>query len=319
MQIFEKFYKARDTTDIYDNSRQLIINSCGYEKFEYYNNSHARENGRKDYQIIYFVNGKGVFKFEGIEKEVNKGSIVVFVPGQPQFYNYNYRDNTENYFVHFTGYAAGEHLSHSGFFNGYRKGQDCTESYYIAGSNPHPACFIGIHEDCINLFKTMILEMQLREPYFEARISAALAELIAVMGRHREYCNNNELRKPDEGIKKVVEEMYRKYNQNFPVEYYAGISNLSLFWFSHKFREVTGMTPTGYIRQIRLDRAKYLLSNTSLNVNEIAYETGYQNTTYFSFLFRNITGMSPICYRKIMIDKRGVQSGDQVSAKDVDQ
>ncbi|UKI35456.1 MAG: helix-turn-helix domain-containing protein [Clostridiales bacterium] len=47
------------------------------------------------------------------------------------------------------------------------------------------------------------------------------------------------------------------------------------------FKEVTNLTPHGYLTKIRLDKACYLLSNTNLNVSEISDMTGFADPLLF--------------------------------------
>ena len=50
---------------------------------------------------------------------------------------------------------------------------------------------------------------------------------------------------------------------------------------------------TGFIHAVRLQKAKDLLQNTDLNVNEVAYEVGYKDPSYFSRKFTETYGMNP--------------------------
>ncbi len=60
-----------------------------------------------------------------------------------------------------------------------------------------------------------------------------------------------------------------------------------------KLKALTGKSITLYIRSYRLQRAKYLLETTDLNVSEIAYDVGYSNLSYFSRSFQEEFGCSP--------------------------
>lgn len=48
----------------------------------------------------------------------------------------------------------------------------------------------------------------------------------------------------------------------------------------------------------RIDQAKVLLGGTTRNVTEIAYETGFQDSNYFSTIFQKEEGVSPRAYRQ---------------------
>lgn len=69
--------------------------------------------------------------------------------------------------------------------------------------------------------------------------------------------------------------------------------------FRHIFKEVTGITPSGYLLEQRLSRAKELLETTELPVAEIARQTGFSSQQYFINFFRAHVGASPARYRHI--------------------
>jgi len=60
------------------------------------------------------------------------------------------------------------------------------------------------------------------------------------------------------------------------------------------------MTPSEFIRHIRLKQATQLLANTGLTVNEIFYQTGFNNQSYFFREFKKHYGCSPNEYRSRM-------------------
>jgi len=68
---------------------------------------------------------------------------------------------------------------------------------------------------------------------------------------------------------------------------------LSRRHFHRRIKELTGLTPGGYIRMMRLERAAQLLEQRAGNVSEIAYRVGFQDPDYFSRLFKPAYGVSP--------------------------
>ena len=68
--------------------------------------------------------------------------------------------------------------------------------------------------------------------------------------------------------------------------------------FRRIFKEYTGFSPAKYIQEVRMNRVKEALTNSSLPVKQIAFEAGYENEDYFFTAFRRITGMTPLAYRE---------------------
>ncbi|MCU0376916.1 MAG: ATP-binding protein [Bacteroidales bacterium] len=65
-----------------------------------------------------------------------------------------------------------------------------------------------------------------------------------------------------------------------------------------KFRSLTNMAITEYMRYLRLQRAKQMLNETTLTVAETAYRTGFKNVSHFSRVFKREFGENPSTVRK---------------------
>jgi two-component system response regulator YesN len=78
--------------------------------------------------------------------------------------------------------------------------------------------------------------------------------------------------------------------------------NMSSSYFSQCFKEIIGKTYTEYLRDIRMERAKDYLRNTTKTIQWIAEQVGYNDEKYFSRLFREHVGLLPSEYRQREID-----------------
>ncbi|MER6441594.1 AraC family transcriptional regulator [Streptomyces sp. NPDC001185] len=86
----------------------------------------------------------------------------------------------------------------------------------------------------------------------------------------------------------------------------AGMSRSA---FAALFKERTGNTPLGYVTTWRIYRAKVLLRETQLSVQEIAFRVGYETGTALSRAFSKREGVSPGTWRKTTGLSRGGVSG----------
>ena len=73
---------------------------------------------------------------------------------------------------------------------------------------------------------------------------------------------------------------------------------MSRSYFSQCFHEICGCSFVDYLRRVRVEKAKKYLSHTSLSLQQIAEQTGYDDEKYFNRVFRKSTGMLPSEYRK---------------------
>lgn len=78
----------------------------------------------------------------------------------------------------------------------------------------------------------------------------------------------------------------------------AALKHYDVFWLSKEIKKQTGFTYSELIQQKRINQACYLLTNTPMNVNDIANAVGYENISYFHRLFKKALNMSPYEYRK---------------------
>jgi two-component system response regulator YesN len=74
--------------------------------------------------------------------------------------------------------------------------------------------------------------------------------------------------------------------------------NISKSYLCKLFKNKTGENVNDYIQKIRIGKAKKLLAQGNLIVNEIASRVGYENTSYFIKIFKQNTGMTPYDYKK---------------------
>ena len=96
----------------------------------------------------------------------------------------------------------------------------------------------------------------------------------------------------------LQEIMEPNYTFNLSLSEYARMAQRSLASFKREFIEIYHTTPGKWLTRKRLEYAQMLLDNSSKNVNEIAYESGFENATHFSRIFKEKFGLPPLQYRK---------------------
>lgn len=78
----------------------------------------------------------------------------------------------------------------------------------------------------------------------------------------------------------------------------ADIGGFNASYLSRLFKQKYGIALTDYVCQKRIERAKNLLTQTELQIQEVARRAGYLSSHSFARTFRNVTGMSPAEYRE---------------------
>jgi AraC-like DNA-binding protein len=108
------------------------------------------------------------------------------------------------------------------------------------------------------------------------------------------------------GIACAMNYVDEHFSEPLTLEVLAKQAAMGLSKFTATFKTHTGLSAACYVRRIRMDKAMYLLKNTSVPLWDIAWMVGYKHQARFSTLFREKFGVSPGEFRKQ--DNRGKHS-----------
>lgn len=110
---------------------------------------------------------------------------------------------------------------------------------------------------------------------------------------------NNDLLTKLEGLLSHYFNSGQALTQGLPtVEWMAGELHLSPHYLSDLLRNATGQNAQQHIQNKLIEKAKEILSTTTLSVGEIAYQLGFQYPQSFNKLFKNKTSFSPLQFRE---------------------
>ena len=87
------------------------------------------------------------------------------------------------------------------------------------------------------------------------------------------------------------------YDEDVSLTRLAEHVHVNAAYLSRMFKQATGENLADTIRQVRLDKARELLSRPDLRIHEVSSRLGFQTPAYFSYFFRKNTGMTPREYR----------------------
>lgn len=274
-------YLNNTTQDIKDKSKPLIVTSCGtYHLYTRPKLPTWRPRGRRDFQLLYIASGKAHFHFDGNEQIVTAGHMVLYRPKEPQKYEYYGEDQTEVYWVHFTG----------------KNVTNILRSYGITDDKRVFYCGSGL--DYKNLFRSMINELQMCRENYAEMLEMYLKQIFIMLQRYFTDSLKTDNAHIIEEIDKATLYFNEHYSEEISIEEYAQNNHFSVSWFIRNFKHCTGSTPMQYILSKRIYNAEILLHDSTYNVTEIAEIVGYENPLYFSRIFKKIKGLSPSEYRK---------------------
>jgi len=102
----------------------------------------------------------------------------------------------------------------------------------------------------------------------------------------------------ERAVRRAILTMRDNLGEQLTVDDMARAAMFSKFHFTRVFQRSTGVSPGRFLSALRLERAKHLLTSTSLNVADISLRVGYNSVGTFSARFRRSVGMSPTTYRR---------------------
>jgi AraC-like DNA-binding protein len=99
-------------------------------------------------------------------------------------------------------------------------------------------------------------------------------------------------------VRKAMAYLHEHYMEPISLEDAARHISVSKEYLARCFRHEVGITLVKYLNRYRVRQAKALLQKGEHNLTEIALETGFSSSAYFSRVFRQEVGMSPREYKK---------------------
>lgn len=270
----------------------LYITTVGYSKVSpnenYPNNQEHPQShtltwnkGRilNDFYMIFISKGEGIFESAlTAPTTITAGTCFFLFPGIWHRYKPNLKSGWEEYWVGFNG-AYAQQLMSADFF----KKED-------------PFINVGLNKDLLVYFRKLIETADtISTGYLQslAGITLQILGLVNAISMHQEY-DNDPIGKL---ISKAIFLLQESLDQQMDMEKLARQLPMGYSSFRKAFKKNTGESPNQYHLNLRLNRAKDLLTSTALNINEVADQSGFDSVFYFSKLFKKKNGMSPKFYR----------------------
>jgi len=135
-----------------------------------------------------------------------------------------------------------------------------------------------------------------------AALLGTIANTIANLAHHLDRTQDGadgRARRRHDIVRRAIDLMEQHLEAPITVAAVARAVNLNAPYFCTLFTEQTGLTPSEYLINLRLTRAKEYLEHTTMSVADICAALGY-DPSYFSRLFKRHTGHAPGHYARLM-------------------
>ncbi|MCW2106579.1 UNVERIFIED_ORG: AraC family transcriptional regulator [Rahnella aquatilis] len=174
------------------------------------------------------------------------------------------------------------------------------------------------HEDINNLF-TPLSEQVWEDPFVEEMIkrlwlnsqstsfahnrlsdgiiTAIFGQLLLLAGT--KINNHSKIAFPKWRLNRVKNYIEEHLSEEIMLENLAKAAGLSIRHFTRNFQIETGETPHKWMMRVRVEKAKNLLADTEMTINEIAQACGFSSQSHLTTYLKNLTGYTPLHWRHL--------------------
>lgn len=238
----------------------------------------TEREGLKSYIITYMIEGFNKVEYRGNQYNLGPGNL--FWLNCEDGYRVSSDKTAKSVFVHFYG----ENISYY------------YDRFYALNNN---SCNIKLNQQNMldqkiyNLIQLYRNGTTIYADFKAAEIITALMTEILLMV----------LPKPQsdvygEYVNSALDIIQNNFTQRITLDYLSDKICVSKFYLSRLFKKNVGMTINEYLTLVRISRAKELLRQTNLPVNEICEQIGMDNQSFFIKTFKRYEKTTPSKYRK---------------------
>lgn len=267
----------------------LTVTTIGYEEIgpndEYPTRGHADgyyfdlTKGRtlSEYQLLYITEGQGIFHSRTVpEARLKEGDFFLLFPGEWHTYHPTGPCGWKKFWIGFRGHNMDDRVR-AGFL-----------------SPTKPIYHVGFSDDIVHLYRDAY-QAALAEEAYSQQVMAGIVNLLIGLMYSKE--RNIELKARNKShvdlINRARLRIREELESPLTIQQVATDLGMSYSNFRKLFKEHTGLSPATYQQDLRLQRAKELLSSTKLSIKEIAYRLNFESPDYFSSKFKIKTGRKP--------------------------
>ncbi len=239
------------------------------------------------HQLLYVINGNAEIKVDREVFKISKGDLVII--SRTEAHSMNYTDsNYSRYEIR----ISPEILTSN----------TVDYSLYSILLN-RPQGFSRIIklpiEEFENIFKNLYKEYKITSPYSNDMISILLKMLFIKIYRINKNIYEQNNLSSYETVRKIQQMFDNDVSRKYCLDEIAREHHLSKYYLSHTFKAVTGYPVMDYLKMLRINKAKTLLSKTELSISEIVSQSGYSDCSNFCRDFKKATSVTPKEFRKI--------------------
>lgn len=273
----------------------LTISTVGYEEIspedDYPTKGHADgyyfdlQKGRilNEYQLLYLTEGEGIFQSANQKPtRIKEGDLFLLFPGEWHTYHPLPQKGWKSYWIGFKGRNVDDRVR-AGFL-----------------SPTKPIYHVGFSSEIVHLYDEAFSKAKEEAAYSQQTLAGIVNHLVGLMySLERNIILNKDYNYADI-MNRARLRIRESLESNLTIQKIAEELGIGYSNFRKLFKEYTGVAPAMYQQELRLQRAKEMLSTTNISIKEIAYRLNFDSPDYFSAKFKIKTGRKPSDFRREM-------------------
>lgn len=221
---------------------------------------YVAEHTHKYYEVVFYINGEGVSCVNGVSCPYKENTCFLLPPHTP----HDDRNNTEAEVICLE-FSYGEKLP------------------TVVCQQSSPAVYRVLRE--------LLYEAREQAYGYREMCSAKITELCLLLLREQKSGSRVK------NMEYVVNYLAENYHEKICLAECAAQLHVSYDYFQHAFKKRTGLSPQAFLISCRLEAARELLREGTMNCTEVAYRCGFSTSAQFSALFKRCYGVTPLRYR----------------------
>lgn len=149
------------------------------------------------------------------------------------------------------------------------------------------------------VLKSLVIELsEFKNEPSQIMIQTLLTNILLLIARMAVMKQEQLAKQTDLYIQTVIEYLHHNYDLDLKVSDLAAVVHLHPNYLQRIFKEKMNSTLMEYLTELRMEKAKMLLSKTTIPITEISDFVGINSRQYFSYLFKKSIGQTPQNYRR---------------------
>jgi AraC-like DNA-binding protein len=232
------------------------------------------------FTIVYISSGRGWFESSETPKQrIESGNVVMLFPGIWHRYTPDPKTGWTEHWLGFDGDIP-RRLTRKGFF-----------------SPSHPVLKISREDLILDVFSDIIDAIKGNQPALQQVLAGATSYILSLLYSAQQAGHEGQ-RHVSGAIHEAIRQMNREIEAEIDLKQLARKLSVSYTWFRRSFLQHTGLSPYQYLLQLRIAKARNLLSGTTMTIQQIAFHAGFESEHYFCRLFKKKTGITPGQWRE---------------------